>query len=622
MKHGIRSVLFSLLLPLVLTGQGLEQSITLRPALQQMTILEFTSPVPSDLGPALSFFMGRQILRAVRSTNGISIVPLGGTGDYLDDDLIERIADDHHAEFIVWGEFYDSDGSVVVQTHVRVFNRAPLSEVDLGLDYRTPEGTMEARLPSYQINFTPVELSPGSIAMLRAAFVTRQPLRQNTGMEALVTDTLIFQQENTILSIQQNWLRIETAKKAFGWLAPTPALDDNIFRHAGEFIAGVSFFLAGDYAASQQQFKQFLQSATEEEDVTLALAHLLAGSSELRAHDMSMGLPDEETVTQEYKSAVTLLPDSPSPVDFLAIARLLKYSDSQQTYRQGSNPELSEVEDLFIATVKSEGQPRSVENLNIFYKLARKYGWLKPVGMTDVAYTRAVNDRLAIIDTIKQEEAGIITKTKVEIVIREEKMKHDYLSMRFGTWFPEDVNLRFRRFEESATDSSVAASMKQSQAIGLDFHYRTRLVSPLYFDFSIGGWFSSYELNYSQPVGIFDSTIDKLQNWSVVVPITIGLSVSLLPGGPVLPSVMVGAGGSVGISNLNALVNGKSRHRETDTKGTFGWFFGAGLDIYLSDNFAISGALKYQNIKFEEALLTGQKNFTGLQVSIGFTSEL
>ena len=194
----------------------------------------------------------------------------------------------------------------------------------------------------------------------------------------------------------------------------------------------------------------------------------------------------------------------------------------------------------------------------------------------------------------------------------------DYFSVRVGLWFPKDVEKTF------STNNISEQQVDQSQAIGLDFHYRYDIGRPLLFDFSVGGWYSSYAFKYREVIQD-PALVQEADSWVALVPITLGLSVNILPENPIQPYIGAGVGGYVGISGTTQYVGYnpvRTKHSEDKTLFAFGGYVSAGVDLFISPAFGFNLGAKYQLVTFKEILLTQQKDFTGLQVLAGITTRI
>ncbi len=210
---------------------------------------------------------------------------------------------------------------------------------------------------------------------------------------------------------------------------------------------------------------------------------------------------------------------------------------------------------------------------------------------------------------------------KTTIVIQQEQPeKLNYYSIRAGVWFPKDWEKGFK-FEDVSINETEG-DIDQSQALGLDFHYRRNMAHPLYVDLAVSGWYSSYTYKLRNTSIANAEDILNADAWVVIVPVTIGLSVAPLPDNPFQPYAMVGGGAYFGLTGRSLQISQRNELNEDDSHIRFGWYFGVGIDLLLSPEFGISAAAKYQNIEFKEALYTGQKDFSGVQAQLGIVLKM
>ncbi|MBL0177166.1 MAG: outer membrane beta-barrel protein [Ignavibacteria bacterium] len=201
------------------------------------------------------------------------------------------------------------------------------------------------------------------------------------------------------------------------------------------------------------------------------------------------------------------------------------------------------------------------------------------------------------------------------VIVRQET---DFFSLRVGTWFPKDKEKEF------STNNISTQQIDQSQAIGLDFTYRYPMGRPLYFDFAISGWYSTYNFKFREIIND-PAVVQEADAWVVIVPVTVGISINPLPDNPLQPYAQIGIGGYFGTS-------GRSEYQVANTVKTttkydktliaFGGFVGLGLDFFITPSFALSLGGKYHIVTFDEEFLTRQKDFTGLQVLLGITTRI
>ncbi len=202
--------------------------------------------------------------------------------------------------------------------------------------------------------------------------------------------------------------------------------------------------------------------------------------------------------------------------------------------------------------------------------------------------------------------------TKV-IIKNEEVRKHNYYSIRVGAWFPKDKE-KGLTFEDNIYDETKG-KVEQSQAIGLDLHFRNQAAHPLYVDLSVGAWYTKNNFELNQTATQLD--LKKAETWAVIVPLTLGVSVAPLPENPVQPYAMAGIGAYFGITGEDLTQVSDQNKSASDTYIRFGFYLGAGFDFMFAETFGVSVGAKYQFLEFKDALKTGQKDFTGLQASIG-----
>ncbi|MAT40012.1 MAG: hypothetical protein CL946_10460 [Ectothiorhodospiraceae bacterium] len=195
------------------------------------------------------------------------------------------------------------------------------------------------------------------------------------------------------------------------------------------------------------------------------------------------------------------------------------------------------------------------------------------------------------------------------------KGEPSYAAFRIGAWFPADVEKSFR-LDEVSTENT-RSRIEQSQAIGIDFHYQHLLGQPLYLDFNVSAWYSTYEFSSLEELSV--GAIENADSWAIIFPATLGLSFHPLSRSTMQPYVMAGGGAYFAISNSELMFFETVRTRDEDQSDVaFGWFVGGGFDLLFSPTFGASLAARYQNVEFDRDLLTQQKDFSGLQISLGF----
>jgi opacity protein-like surface antigen len=210
---------------------------------------------------------------------------------------------------------------------------------------------------------------------------------------------------------------------------------------------------------------------------------------------------------------------------------------------------------------------------------------------------------------------------RTELIVKHEYDYKSFYAVRFGFWFPKDKEQSFAA--NNVSTAQIKEDINQSQAFGLDFHFRKEVSKPLSLDFALQIWYTTYEVNFEQITADPDNVLRNVDSWAVIIPITAGLSVAPLPDGPIQPYAMAGIGAYIGISGLQRTTYGdKTTHDKSIQKVAFGGYIGAGLDIFLTERFGISLAGKYTIVKFSEQMYTQQMDFTGLQLMLGFATAM
>jgi opacity protein-like surface antigen len=205
----------------------------------------------------------------------------------------------------------------------------------------------------------------------------------------------------------------------------------------------------------------------------------------------------------------------------------------------------------------------------------------------------------------------------VEVVLDHEKKPVDCMTYRFGIWLPRDREMSFAEVQSIPTNETV---IDQSQAFGLDMHFRKATNNLLSLNMSVGAWYTTYSFS-TKNILANPSLIQDASNWAVIVPLTIGASLELIPDNMIMPYAMAGVGVYAGISGKKVTYQAR---KEDDTKVqfAFGGFLGAGVDIYLTPSFGLSAGLKYQLLEYKEYLWTYQRIFNGIQLTAGIATKI
>ena len=170
--------------------------------------------------------------------------------------------------------------------------------------------------------------------------------------------------------------------------------------------------------------------------------------------------------------------------------------------------------------------------------------------------------------TIVAQEGTKEKETKIRIEQTKE-MKDSYYTVRFGAWFPKDEEKNFN-YNGNVIDETDGL-VDQSQALGLDFHFRRNVGRPLFFDVSVSGWYTQTDFSFDETINNPD-LIKSADAWAVVVPVTIGLSVAPLPDNPFQPYAMAGGGAYIGITGRDIVrMSDQNEPDDTETYVRFGF---------------------------------------------------
>lgn len=610
MKHFISTLLVTILLAGMSFSQKLGQTFVLPQNRQQVLVVEFESPGEMSIGRVLSRIFAHQIAREVRPGGGASFLSTRNPDDRISErpENVNAFGQKHKAAFVMWGEFYEEDEGYYVYSYLRMVSQQGFNSNNLALSYNTGESEITSSLPSSQTNFTPILFLTSELQRLSQILESPMTIRINPEDESPEAGRLLPSDDYTIIDFRGDWTKVVVSGAITGWIKNPISLttrDSLALFPITQYLVGLTQYASGEFQQSSQTFSAFTKSFGKTEDnTTVGIAHVLTGNSLLRMNPSS---PDT-SLFEHYHAATKLLPNNPSPVNHLTIARLVMLGDNPAAKKDQYVSEFRDSEIKMIETVQHDPNPQSVNNLQAFYRMAAKYDLLRPGNNPDRSdYDEAINDRLDLLSQIRRQEL------KITIV----RPTPDIQSIRLGLWSPKDFERSFI-FRDSIEFQAPDAKISQTNTFGIDFQHRARILPTLFFDFSVSLWHSSYKL--SEPKDT--SLIKKADAWAVFAPITIGLSYSIIETETFQPFVMAGAGLTGAFNSKSVLLIGGETEKDTDVDFGFGGFLGGGLDIFLSEKFALSLGVKYQFISFKDILFTGQKNMSGFQLSFGVSNRI
>lgn len=388
-----------------------------------------------------------------------------------------------------------------------------------------------------------------------------------------------------------------------------------IFAPVTAYVGALSRYLAGDYASAEQQFAAW--SAAEQqrggEPMALATALLLNGNASLLRANAEGGTPDHVGAERAYARAAELVPESGAPAEHLTISRLQQYVAGGSGAINDTISALNTSEEELIGSVQRDGTPQAVQNLRVFYKMANRHKYLQRKGTSEEAYTQSLNQQLGVLSRIDNRQEYVIVLRTAQPV--------DFLDIRGGVWSPKDVEKSF-----TWKDVELKGAIDQAQAYGIDFHHHAHLGGPLFGDFTLGVWYSSYTFSTSADVVRPDELV-KSESWAVVFPAHLGLSFAPFHHMFVSPYVAVGIGGAGAVSSITNYGLSNARLKGDDGEdnkfvAALAATFGAGVNLYIARGFGISIGARYELLKFREALYTNQQDLSGLQLLVGFSQRM
>jgi hypothetical protein len=609
-------------------AQKLESAATLPAAQTRVEIAEFESPDQSALGYVVARLIARDILRDNPGIGGVHVAvpPTADQRVSKNPEYLETLSMQNHASIVIWGEYYVEGDTVVIRPYLRLTPQSPMTEESYGLRLTTVEGPINAAPPTTQIDFTPFLASRKALEEMQAAFLASRMLREEpnaaarvmTPSPAIAADT---KPTMWLLELRGDWIKVRLHDNTTGWIEasnrPSPLKSGGVTT----VCMGAALFIMGRYADADKVLTTYLsQQAAEENTMNRAFAHTMLGSSRLRTMQNTVPLPENESASQEFLKAKELLPDSPSPGDHLAVTRLMKHlPDSTGVYPTPVGA-FGDSEGDLIEAVQKDKNSQSIENLRTFYRLAERQKFLKDTEMDERTYKEGLHERIEIVAKVEEEERMLREGRTIEIVVGVQRIFTNLMSFSAGLWLPKDAekNLTFRdlNFDESN------AVIKQSQAYGGEIHFRGKMSFPLYFDFAASGWYSTYDLTPKTVDATPADTVRSANAWVLIAPAQFGLSLTLFSGLPVEPYINAGAGVAFGISSLNVETRASEINEDEKTDVRFAWYLGAGADVFLGRDVAITVSAKYQVLSFKEAMWTGQTDFSGVQLLAGLTYRL
>ncbi len=627
MKRSLAPLIFAaaLLLPAAGRSQSVDANLSLPLARQRAAVLAFESPQDSMLGPAIARAVALSLRDNLPEYGEISVVvPRNAHERFTENpDYVDTIAAQRKYSLLIYGEYYIDGENVQIRCYARLVPHSPVTEQSFGLTLRLDEGIMKASPPTLQMNF-PLLSVPRSLAgQWNAAATAATTLSQQPLPGAPQAGAIKPTESVTFAERRENWIRVKAEPGLEGWLNLPPAPQGQAFPAPDlfGFARLAARFMEANFPDAEKEAADLLGKEKDRQNsMNLAFLRILYGNSMLRQAPAGEPLARYDAIESEYKEAQRLVPGNASPVDHLAILRMLRYAPDSMKSAPAMIVPLAQTEAELIGILQEEKNPQTSDNLKTLYRRAERQRFLKQEGVADNTYNDEVKNRLTMVNTVDKQERDRAEGRPVDVVIvmqEYEEIRLNMNSLRAGAWIPKENAQDFSFNKISYSD--VRAKVQQSNIYGAEIEHRRNLSTFMYLHFTFSGWYTGYD--FTRPASSDqDTLVTQASSYVLMFPIHIGLSLNLLPEFPISPFVSAAVGGTIAVSGLDYTENGKNPNTaDTKLKVAFTWNFGAGCDFFVARNFAFSLAAKYQYLRFNEAMYTGQQDLSGVQLLFGIT---
>ena len=195
-----------------------------------------------------------------------------------------------------------------------------------------------------------------------------------------------------------------------------------------------------------------------------------------------------------------------------------------------------------------------------------------------------------------------------------------FVAVRIGFWFGGDAGADFSS-TESGMNAGRNISVSHVSGFGADLHYTGWLGNNFYWDMSLSCWYIRNDTTVH--ITLSDQTIrdSARTTWSVIVPLTFGVSYYFPTQIILKPYVQAGLGvyGAYNGYTEEATTENFENLHFTNQKLMFilGGYIGAGAKLAITPTFGLDLSLKYTLGKYSDPLYTGVQNISGLQTTFG-----
>jgi hypothetical protein len=349
-------------------------------ALYQILVFEYDSPGDAPWGWELAQLMDQEALSTISGLTSVGAVCLGQPAErvLLSRETIAGNAAIQGAAVVIWGEFYEAGDVVYVHSHLRLLPSAAGIPESAGLreTVTVAEQEIRAEPPTDQVNFSPVEIPRATLAALHQAYEQSVTLRAEPSPSARPVGELSLRRPYGIAEVRGEWMKVYMAEGPPGWVPYRPlesAAGLKSTRAIVLYAQGALQFYSGAYRAAQRSFEDYLAHYGAGQDpMNLALARIFLGTAMLRSGDPTASAPDS-SAEREYAQAGDLLPSSPAPANYLAVASLRRIearAPSPADTVRGAGMEIQAVEQRLLHAVKETSDPLAARNLSALYRIS------------------------------------------------------------------------------------------------------------------------------------------------------------------------------------------------------------------------------------------------------------
>jgi hypothetical protein len=281
-----------------------------------ISVFQFDSPDKTKWGEYLGPMVAQQILGTINGVPSLGVVSLHQKQSKIDltPENIDKYASQQGAIIAIWGEFYLENENVYLYSHLRIIPNEKIPFDYFGVYFGD---SLTARLPTVQINFNPINLSRFSLDSMGSMYSRVIELHEKPSATSKIIDTLKVGNGYSLQEKQGEWTKLKIRNGKMGWVQmQTLQIHDGLNKLIGPvlFAQGLLQYVARNHIAAQKTFTKFLSTSNKsEENMTIALAHLLRGASKLHYSRSEY----DSTIFNDFYVASSLISNS-APANYLA----------------------------------------------------------------------------------------------------------------------------------------------------------------------------------------------------------------------------------------------------------------------------------------------------------------